>query len=346
MNPAVPTLPLPGLPTLPQLPQALTPMQVNPAAMALPLGVGAPGLPGLPPVPGGPVAMAPPAPVAAPALRRAPASSAPVSLEAAGFLSVGEPIVPRIILSLQASEKCGKTHFSLETVPGHVAVISFDTGTKSVLEGMRQRQPHKRYHLLQFKPPKSMVAKGEMTQQDAIEEWDRLKAALRAVFADKSIRSLAIDTASEMWELCRLAILGKLEKIPPLKYVEANNEFREWIKEISDDIPGLNLILAHKVKPEYAASANGMGNKTGKFERQGMGDVPFLSDVNGENIKWEDPTGAQPGAKFGFKVYNSRLNAGAVGGLIIWNDQCTFETLGMYCFPETAGTEYWRRLGR
>lgn len=333
MTPAFPPMPLPPADAMP----------ANPAQYAMPAPMPPPAHAGLPPLPG---TQPPPAAVAAPALKRATQSSQPLSLEAAGFVSVGEATIPRLIISTQAGEKDGKTHFALEFAPGDVAAISFDTGTRDVLEGMRIKHPHKIYHLLQFKPPKSKVAKGEMTQQDAIEEWDRCKAAIRAVCADLRIRSLVIDTASEMWELCRMAILGKLEKIPPLRYVEANNEFRDWIKDIKDEFPGLNLVLIHKVKPEYAASPNGMGNKTGKFERQGMGDVPFLSDLNGENVGFVDPTGAVVGKRFGFKVFNSRINPGAVGGLTLWDANCTFETLGMYCFPETAGTDYWRKIGR
>ncbi len=46
----------------------------------------------------------------------------------------------------------------------------------------------------------------------------------------KEIKSIVIDTASEAWELVRLARFGKLTQVMPQHYGPVNTEFRDMIK--------------------------------------------------------------------------------------------------------------------
>jgi hypothetical protein len=270
-----------------------------------------------------------------------------VSLSEAGFVAPASVIVPRITVCTTAGEKVGKTHWAL-TAPGPIAVISTDTGTREVVERFI-RETGKKILLCQLTAATALT---EARRGDAgATEWQRAKDAIYSVVADKSIRTLVVDTATEIWELCRLSAFGKLTQVKPHHYAVPNGEFRNLLKYCYEARNSLNAVWIHKHKKEYKGNVkNDDSNWTGKYERSGMADVPFLVDVVTEQYKRvERDEENMSHLFFGIRTLDSRLKpemvvgvefeseAGVTGGV----DDCNFKRLAESVWPDTAGTDYW-----
>lgn len=248
----------------------------------------------------------------------------------AGFTEVVEvPATPRLVLSTEAQTKLGKTHFAL-TAPGPIALMTTDTGTEEVA---RKFIRDKKFIKLKIKSPADLLEEGKGYK----DEWKRAKDGFRALIANRTVRTAVVDTASEWWELCRLAAFGKLTQVMPHHYGPVNEEFRNLIKEAYER-PDLNLILIHKVKKEYKSGKDGKDSWSGRYERAGMGDVPYLVDVVLEHYRV--PMAEGPGCEFGVKVLDSRLNPSETLGLELQGEENEFAFLAVKAWPDTDPT-YW-----
>src|SRR5690606_33598929 len=120
------------------------------------------------------------------------------------------------------------------------------------------------------------------TQGDAEQDWNDIQEVLRAVIRSSAIRTLVVDTATELWEVARLSEFGKLEQVKSHHYGPVNAEFRNIIQApyMRKD---LNVIYTHKVKKEYKDD-----KWRGGFERAGFGDMPFLAQINIEHYRVDE----------------------------------------------------------
>lgn len=268
-----------------------------------------------------------------------------------GFtLPTGESI-PRIVMASEAREKAGKTEFAMG-LPDPIAVISTDTGTKEVVDRAIRRG--RRILLLQLKAPK------ELGKSDAESEWAKCRDAIYAIIESNTVRSMVIDTASELWELLRMAEFGKLTQVKSHHYGPVNDKMRNLVKR-SFDRPALNSIWIHKVKKQYKGDEEGTtGNWTGKYERAGFADLAYLVDVNISQYRRLDKVdesgdpdirGQYQQTVFGCTILDSRFEQAQVAGMILESkfgqganpdmNMCDFTTLATACWPET-GVGYWR----
>ena len=180
-----------------------------------------------------------------------------------GFERASKAKYRRLIISVEGQEKQGKTRFGL-TAPGPIALFNLDIGLEGVID--------------QFVDTKEILV-ADFNYRDATkaseweEMWERMKKAYYNALSSPKIRSLVVDTASELWELARLARFGKLDKVQPYHYGPVNAEFRDLIRKSYES--NKNVILLHKMKKEY------MDDKyTGNYERSGFGDTPYLVQAN------------------------------------------------------------------
>jgi len=222
------------------------------------------------------------------------------SLESVGFTTERSTPKRRMLLSICGREKQGKTHFAL-TAPGPIALIDMDIGTEGVIEKFAD----KKIYYLDFKPPEDRAL--------AESDWDRLVEGYSAVLEHPEIRTLIWDTATEGWELLRMARFGKLSQVMPHAYGPVNAEWRRLIRKAYD--ADVNLILLHKMKRMYV---NDKWN--GKYERSGFSDIGFLAQCNAE-VSRNAETG-----EFRCHVIDSRQNPD-LAGMDLEGPMCTFETL-------------------
>jgi len=245
-----------------------------------------------------------------------------------GFEEASTNEILRLILNVEGGEKQGKTHFAL-TAPGPIALIDMDIGLEGVISKFTKV---KKIYVASFNYR-------DATEPKQWEEmWKRMKQCYMDSLASKNIRTLIVDTATEMWELVRMASFGKLTQVKPHHYAPVNAEFRDLLRKAYDS--NKNLILIHKQKKEYVDE-----KWTGNMERAGFGDVGYAVQAN--IISWRitalDETygkGREDGYKgFGITIRDCR-QVSELAGTEILEPLNTFSVLASQVFPSSDESEW------
>ena len=235
-----------------------------------------------------------------------------------GFTTAKPQIaVPRIITSVAALEKQGKTHFAL-TAPDPIAFINTDVGTEGVIE----KFAHKVIY-----PIEIAREEGE-TQDTAIRELKRYKDAYHAALEEKSVRSIVVDTSTEIWELYRMAKFGQLTEIMPYMYREVNKEYRDMVRKAYSY--NKNIIMLHKMKEEYVGK-----NKTGEYGLAGFKETDYLVQVNVRLYRYAP----EDGGAFALYVKDCRQNPDIAGTELV-DPMCSFPFLAATVLPDVDASHW------
>lgn len=218
------------------------------------------------------------------------------SLKDLGFGEVDPTVNPRLIMAIDGLEKSSKSHTAL-TAPAPTAYFNVDTG----LEGVIHKFAHKEVYLFDM-----IVPDGE---KEAKAEWERFTKAYFAMLKDPDIRTIVGDTATEWWELIRMARFGKTTQVMPYMYGPVNAEFRKLIKAAyaSDK----NLILLHKLGDVYVNN-----EPNGEYKRLGFKDTGYLVQMNCRVYRddsYEDDDGNHVPGEFHLYVQDCRQNPDLAG---------------------------------
>jgi hypothetical protein len=270
-------------------------------------------------------------------------------LIAAGFSTPKDTPCRRLVIATvgmaspatPAGEKTGKTHWALHG-PQPVMVLATDTGTEEVAR--KCQAEGREVYVKQIDPP-IVPADASVKERAKLYEpvWASAKEAFYSAIEDRGVRTLVVDTFTELWEICRLCRFGKLAQVLPTDYGPVNAEFRELIQHTKkrDD---LVVILLHKNKKEYMSKTTAKGTMdswTGKWERAGFGDTSFLADINAVNYYYrrelEDGTWDKG---FGLRVLNSRQEMMDLEGMELEGPMNTFQMLATLAFPGTTEEEW------
>lgn len=220
-------------------------------------------------------------------------------------------------ISVEGREKRGKTRFSL-TAPGPIIYFNLD-------EGLDRVQPETQFPNLDLRvvPIPAFARDGhpDVVADGALKVWDWLKT--QHINALDAARTVVYDSFTEVWELARLARLGKLTQVQSHHYGPVNREFHEFIREFNRH--NANLILLHKVMPEFE-------DKT-KMERRGFSHIGFSVD-DFFRVERDDTDGA-----FLVEVIESGHNA-ALRGKIFKEPSNTFADIACAMFPQSSPLDW------
>lgn len=257
-----------------------------------------------------------------------------------GFSLATSETMTALIMSICGEEGQGKTHFAL-SAPGPIALFNTDIGLRGVVEKFADDKTIYPFTVnvpCERQPDSSSDKRtpGERLSDDARMEWDRfiidgVKIALR----NSSIKTVICDTATELWELLRLAHFGKLTEVQSWHYGPCNAEYRNFIKMFfdKDDSPIKNLILIHKMKTVYVNNKS-----TDKREYAGFAGTGHLVQVNGTMTKdtpWEDENGNWNTGEYNFQFNlrkGCRLNP-ALDGTYMTGADCIFPFVAFAAVP-------------
>jgi hypothetical protein len=232
---------------------------------------------------------------------------------------------PRMIIAVDGLDKSGKSNFAF-TAPGPIAYLPFDVGAEGVIEKFQTKKQI-------FVPKESYETRFEngKAKAEATSEFARFRTDYSN--AIKAARSAIVDTATETWELLRLARFGKLSQIKPHHYTEVNQEFRDLVREAFDSTS--NLILLHKVKAVWkdGPTAESRASKTGEMERAGFSETGYLVQINVLCYRLEAEERAEGDLGFRMKILNCRQNP-EIQGMVLENEQISIQTLGSLALPE------------
>lgn len=257
-----------------------------------------------------------------------------IDVSGTGFRPVSTEIRKRLIVSLQAPHKAGKTRWAL-TAPGPIAYINFDVGLEGVVEPFiaAGKEIMESQYRLTGRGAKGKM--GDVKNEAAVEMWERFQRDYFFAMDSGRFRTLVIDTGTEAYELIRLARFGKLAQVEPHHYGPVKAEFEEVIRAGLDSTT-TNLILLHKVKDEYIND-----KKTGRKEFAGYSNMGFLVQVILELWRTNDE---ESGLVFHSRVLDARHQSAVDNGLI----GMEFDSVsGMSDFPTLAsmvfgaGREEW-----
>lgn len=191
----------------------------------------------------------------------------------------------RLILSLFATEKQGKTHFAL-TAPEPIYFMNLDYGVQELLG-----KP-------QFKEKHIELANHDMTEETDAATYKTLLGAFHRDYTEvlrdgQDGGTLVVDTGTQLWQMIRVVKLDTVlqeriavwKKKNPSKGEPTDADVRLYAYDYADAnmyMAGLvrraiqqtrmNVIFTHKAKEAYTSD----GKATGRFEFQGFGDMPYL----------------------------------------------------------------------
>jgi hypothetical protein len=211
-----------------------------------------------------------------------------IHVPSGGFVRADKKIDRRLIASVDGLEKQGKDHFAL-TAPGPICIISTDNG----LDGVVQKfQEEKEIYIAEYRVTLAATGMKKRTLEDMQElanACDKIWSNIMRDYNDameSGARTVIVDTATELWEVLRMARFGKLAQVKPHHYAPVNAEFDGFIKDAYGH-QGVNLLLLHKLTEEWKDGADGQGRRTGEYKRSGFKGVAFAVQVNA--AVWRDP---------------------------------------------------------
>jgi len=255
------------------------------------------------------------------------------TLTKAGFSVPQPPSTRRVVVCSRGLDKRGKTHWAM-TAPGPMAIVALDTGTKEVANKFLGNKDLICAYYRVSGPYNDRTA----AQEAAEKEWNAVKTSIVTAIQHPKLRTLVVDTGTELWELLRLAWFGKLDHVMPQHYGPVNREMRDLVKGAyeRDD---LNVVWVHKVKKQYVQNKKGEDSWNGTYEMAGFGDMPYLADITIEHY-WRNATEDQPG-RFGMRVVGVGRQTPDVCGLELEGEDCTFGMLATLLYPD-VDPKWWR----
>jgi len=234
-----------------------------------------------------------------------------------------------ILISIDGLQKCGKTQFGL-SMPDPTFILNLNLGLTGVIE--KEVEKGRTFYVQDIQIPFSKDLPGQaftLLSGAATEQWRKAILSLQEALKEPTIKSIFVDTGSELWDLLRIARLGKLAQVLPVQYAAVNAEFRQLLQILL--CCGKNVVLAHKVKPEYVND-----QKTNRFERAGFGDVGF--DVQVELRADRDPK-AVGDDQFILTIGDCRANKD-IKGTILRGKEVDFLKVVSLVYPKVP-PEHW-----
>ena len=232
-----------------------------------------------------------------------------------GFTKATSVIKQRLIVSTRGLDKHGKSSFALSS-PGPIIYFNFDFGLEGVVHKYAK---NKSVYIKDYKVKRGDTSNVYFNALEAFKQ-DYYKALTT------NARSVVLDTATELWELIRLARLGGnlgVSKEASYKWGPINAEYIGLIREAYDH--DKNLILLHKAKKEYVDD-----KFTGKYELDGYKYTPGLVQVN--TVVYREGLDGD----FYLKILNCRQNATIAGmECPLIDEYSAFPMLAQWVFPES-----------
>ena len=234
-----------------------------------------------------------------------------------------------ILLSIEGLQKTGKTEFGL-SLPDPLFILDLNSGLEGVIE--KWVKAGRELYVKQIQIPYTASLPGQgitVLTTAAAEKWREAILTLNEAIKDDHIKSIFIDTGSELWELLRIARLGKLAQILPIQYSVVNAEYRQLLQLLVSC--GKNVVMSHKVKPEYVND-----QKTNRFERSGFGDVGYDVQVEVRSIRDLKREGTD---QFSVEVMDCRGNS-SLKGVTLTGKDAQFLKLATLIYPDTTEADW------
>lgn len=236
-----------------------------------------------------------------------------------------------IILALDGFTKVGKTTFAL-TAPGPIAYLDLNLRAMGVIEPFSEV---KDIYQIQIAVPqttskKGMAASGGLNviqtanTEQCEAQWDLFVNSYKNALVRREIRSIIIDTATEAYDLTKLARFGRLQQVDPFHWGPVKREFADLVK--MGYAARKNVLWIHNLKADF---------KTGQPKRDGLTSLDTNVQMN-VTAYYDDDTN-----EYCVRIDDCGINAELNHtGEVLCGDMCSFPFLASLVYPETP-PEVW-----
>ena len=209
----------------------------------------------------------------------------------------------------------GKTHFAL-TAPGPIIYFDFDTGTEGVVEKFQTGAVEGQDGPKQVLKYAVRFSKVSATQEEWKKAWGDFRLRWQVAY-ELGEGTVILDTATEGYELSRLAEFGRLESVRGRNYGPISREWKDLIRLGYDS--DMNTVLLHRLKPVWLNDV-----RTDKYEMAGYTGTSNEVQVSLVTHR-QDVPGKYP--VFSADVVKCRHKMELVGSKVMQGPLCTFEFL-------------------
>ncbi len=260
----------------------------------------------------------------------------------------------KLAIGLYGEQGTGKTRFSI-TTPDPIGVIPLDRKTRATVQRISQElgktvvmptadfirveNPMKMAML-----PPSCGKSVEIKLTDPAPKYccaihyyrwhvNRIKAATYTLYNNRAIRSIVIDTGTQLWEDILFAHFGRSERVMPRDRGPANQEMIEFLNCLS----GKHLILTHKARQIWKND-----KPTNRFDWAGFPHLGYHTNVIAE-MRCDETKEAGDDNRFTLSMVLCQDNPdiqGPGGKDLLADDQINFQTLA-YCIYPDQDPDQW-----
>jgi hypothetical protein len=259
-----------------------------------------------------------------------------------------------LAIALFGEQGSGKTRFGI-TMPDPIGVIALDRKTRKTVERIAKEldktvvmptedfiRVAKPMQLALLKP--SCGANIESKLDDKTPKmccaihyyrWhvNRIKSAALKLYEHRDIKSILMDTGTQLWEDILFAHFGRNERIMPRDRGPANQEMIDFLNCLS----GKHLTITHKAKQVWKND-----KPTDKYEWQGFPHLGYHTNVIAELV-CDDGKGMDDEGRFYMNVHMCQDNPdiqGPGGKKILKDDSVNFPMLAYSVYPDVDVDEW------
>ena len=224
--------------------------------------------------------------------------------ESIGFVIPSATVPKRVIANVQGFTKVGKSHFALSG-RSPICLFNLDVGDEGVVEKFTAAGKELYVYNVPFVRPLSLVDSSEDANQTKWkEQWVNLNKKLEETYR-LNPGTVIIDTATEVYELARLAHFAKTSQVQPHQYGFVNAEMNAMVNQ-AYAAERTSTVFINKMR---------VGFNTQQPEFHGFSQMPFGVQVNLENTKSANPSGAGIDT-FYSRIIDCRQQPNAVGRVL------------------------------
>lgn len=234
----------------------------------------------------------------------------------------------------------GKTRFCI-TAPDPIGFIPLDRKARKTIEKTARElgkvvvMPDKDFIRVE-NPMALAVMKPEDAKVYYRKHVNTVKEAAFKLYQHKDIKTVCIDTGTQLWEDMLFAEFGRSQRIMPRDRGPCNQEMIDFLNALS----GKNLIVTHRAKEIW--SGGDAGKPTGRYEHAGFPHLGYYVNVLAEFV-CDEKKKAEDEERYYMNISLCQANAdiqGPAGKKFLADDMVTFMALAMSIYPD-SDPESW-----
>ncbi len=289
--------------------------------------------------------------------------SLPQSFAQSGFVPMSQArkrvklcngrLLKPLMIGTEGPSNSGKSEFIL-SCPDPGALVCIDRGIDGCFDNPTpptSRRPDWAFSVVAV-PPNTSAA-----QPEYVKYFTDIRNQLYAAASNPDCLTVGLDCHNDFWELHRLASLGKLTGVMPLRYTQPYAEHRAILSKLWDS--GKIIIGTNKVRDEYEdvidastglpqkeADGTNKRRKTGNYVRQGFPDQDYLWQIqiqhlyqDGAVIKAGPRAGHTTSPEWGIRILKCKPRP-ELKGQELWGGKCNFQGLVELVYPQVPPEEF------